>query len=68
MNSIDRILSLALIRLSQVRDEQGQTLAEYSLILSLVAVGVVVMAVTLFSSTIGGTYDSVTACLDGGCS
>ena len=68
MNSINRVLASVTGRFGEVRDDQGQTLAEYSLILTLVAVGVVVLAVFLFSSAIADTYDSVTACVSGGCS
>ncbi len=47
--------------------EAGQTLAEYSLILTLVAVGVVVISAVFFSSAVAGTFDSVTACFGGSC-
>ncbi len=47
--------------------ERGQTLAEYSLILTVVAVGVVAISVMFFSSAVAGTFDSVTACFGGSC-
>ncbi len=47
--------------------EAGQTLAEYSLILTLVAVGVVAISVVFFTTALAGAYDSVTACLGGSC-
>lgn len=48
-------------------DEAGQTLAEYSLVLTLVAVGVVAISVVFFTTALAGAYDSVTACLGGFC-
>ena len=47
--------------------ERGQTLAEYSLIVAVVAVGVVAMSAMFFSSAVAGTFDSVTACFGGSC-
>ncbi|MDP9238651.1 MAG: Flp family type IVb pilin [Chloroflexota bacterium] len=49
------------------RDEEGQTLAEYGLILSVVAVAVIVAAVTTFRTTIAGAFNGATNCLDGIC-
>ncbi len=68
MNRINRSISLLLGRFGEAQDEHGQTLAEYSLMVTLVAVGVVAVAVFLFSAAIASTYDSVTACLSRGCS
>ena len=58
---IDRVL------LRVIRNEGGQTLAEYSILLTLVAVGVTVLAVVFFSTALAGMYDSITACFDGAC-
>jgi len=40
------------------RDESGQGLVEYVLIIALVAVGLI-LAMTLFRNTIGRTFDKV---------
>lgn len=47
-----------------LRDEQGQTLAEYGVILAVVCV-LTVGAVTLLAGGIGGAIDAVTAILPG---
>ena len=56
MPSVTALLPLLLTRLS--RSEEGQGLAEYGLILALVAV-VVVGAVTLLGTNVGNTLTSV---------
>lgn len=48
-------------------DEKGQTLAEYGLIMAVIAVAVVVTAVTLFRGAIIAAFNSATNCLDGTC-
>ena len=67
MNSIEFILQRIANASRIMAKESGQTLAEYSLILTLVAVGVVTISVVFFSSTVAGTFDSVTACFNGAC-
>jgi Flp pilus assembly pilin Flp len=49
------------------RRERGQTLAEYSIILTVVGVGVVVAALFFFSAQVGDLFDAMTPCLSGGC-
>jgi Flp pilus assembly pilin Flp len=49
------------------RDEDGQTLAEYGLILSVVAVAVVVAAAITFRDAIVTSFASATKCLSGSC-
>ena len=56
------------IRIPRVSDEKGQTLAEYGLIMAVIAVAVVVTAVTLFRGAIVTAFNSATTCLDGSCS
>jgi Flp pilus assembly pilin Flp len=46
-------------------DERGQTLAEYSLIISAIAVAAVVTAVMVFRAELAATFNSVTDCLNG---
>ena len=52
---------------ARMSDEEGQTLAEYGLIMAVIAVAVVITAVTLFRTAIIGAFDSATNCLDGAC-
>jgi pilus assembly protein Flp/PilA len=47
-------------RLAVLRDEQGQTMAEYGVVLAVIAV-IVVAALTLLSTGISGALDKVTA-------
>ena len=48
---------------SKFQDEKGQTLAEYGLIMAVIAVAVVVAAGVLFRSAIIGAFGSATNCL-----
>ena len=52
------------IRLS---DEEGQTLAEYGLIMAVIAVVVVTTAVIFFREAIVSAFNSATGCLSGSC-
>jgi Flp pilus assembly pilin Flp len=52
---------------SKVKDEEGQTLAEYGLIMAVIAVAVVIVAVVAFRTAIIGAFTSATDCLDGSC-
>ncbi len=49
-------------------DERGQTLAEYALILSVVAVFVIVVALALFRDQIVDAFDGAADCLQSACS
>ncbi len=69
-----RMLNNALLHLMtweapkiKVSDEKGQTLAEYGLIMAVIAVAVVITAVTLFRGAIITAFNSATNCLDGTC-
>ena len=69
-----RMLNDVLLRLMtweapqiKVSDEKGQTLAEYGLIMAVIAVAVVITAVTLFRGAIVTAFNSATNCLDGNC-
>lgn len=65
-----RLLNEALLRLmagvqslgSDGARERGQTLAEYGLLLALIAVAVVVGAVVLYRTAITDLFDEVTFC------
>ena len=56
-----RRLLLALTR------ERAQTLAEYGMVLTLVAVGVVIPTMLLFREELIGAFSSAMTCLDGLC-
>jgi Flp pilus assembly pilin Flp len=46
---------------------RGQTLAEYGLIMAVIAVAVVVTAVIAFRGAIVTAFNNATGCLDGSC-
>jgi Flp pilus assembly pilin Flp len=52
---------------ARLSDEEGQTLAEYGLIMAVIAVATVVTAVVLFRGAIISAFNSATNCLDGSC-
>ncbi len=57
----------SLVRVT-ARGEYGQTLAEYSLLLTLVAVGVVVPTLILMRTALAGAFTDVADCILGtGC-
>ncbi len=58
-------LAAAILRIS--RDERAQTLAEYGLLISLVAVAAVLLAMLVFRDTLIGAFNTVTACLQQNC-
>ncbi len=47
--------------------EDGQTLAEYGLIVTVIAVGVVVTAMIVFRDVLAAGFDAGTRCLTGLC-
>jgi Flp pilus assembly pilin Flp len=51
----------------RTRDEDGQTLAEYSLIISTIAVAVVTIAVITFRGALVEAWNSASDCLNGTC-
>jgi Flp pilus assembly pilin Flp len=70
-----RLVSETLLRLvvglqglrTRLADEEGQTLAEYGLIMAVIAVAVVVGAVVLFRTAIVNAFNGAIDCLDGSC-
>jgi pilus assembly protein Flp/PilA len=50
---------------SRFNDENGQTLAEYGLIMAVIAVAVVVAAGVAFRGAIIGAFDDASNCLNG---
>ena len=51
----------------QAEDESDQTLAEYSLIITIIAVGVVVLSMVVFRDSIAAAFNSTLPCLTGSC-
>ncbi len=49
---------------AKIQDEEGQTLAEYGLIMAVIAVAVVVAAGVAFRGAIIGAFNSATNCLN----
>ena len=47
--------------------QRGQTLAEYALILTLIAVGVVLLSMMVFRNQLVAAFGSATNCLNGSC-
>ena len=58
-----RLLAMELELEALVRQQKGQTLAEYGLLLALVAVGVVVPTLILMRGALAGAYGDATACI-----
>ena len=48
-------------------DEDGQTLAEYGLIISLVAVAAMITGAVVFRQALADAFDRVAPCLGGSC-
>ena len=48
-------------------DEEGQTLAEYGLIMAVIAVAVIAAAAVAFRGGIIAAFNSATNCLSGSC-
>jgi hypothetical protein len=48
-------------------NQAGQTLAEYSMIITIIAVGTTLLAVIVFRDSLVGAFDAVRNCLDGSC-
>ena len=51
----------------RARDEEGQTLAEYGLIMAVVAVSVMVVAAVAMRGGIINAFNSASTCLGGSC-
>lgn len=71
MQFLNEALLRALVGWHELRarlsDEEGQTLAEYGLIMAVVAVAVIVSAGILFRDAIAAAFNDATDCLDGSC-
>jgi Flp pilus assembly pilin Flp len=53
--------------IERVREATGQTLAEYSVVITVVALGVTVLALLAFRGSLAAAFNAVTNCLDGSC-
>jgi Flp pilus assembly pilin Flp len=62
-----RILSVLEGFAARARDEDGQTVAEYGMIITVVAVATIVLAITLFRDSITSAFNAAINCLDGTC-
>jgi Flp pilus assembly pilin Flp len=51
----------------RARDEEGQTLAEYGMIMAVVAVSVMVVAAVAMRGGIINAFNSASTCLGGSC-
>ena len=68
LRSLDDVLLPVVARLHELlSSSRGQTLAEYGLIVTIVAVGVTVAALVFFRTQIAGAFSDATNCLNGGC-
>jgi len=52
---------------ARFEDDEGQTLAEYGLIVTTIAVAVVILAVIAFRGALIASFNSAGACLNGSC-
>lgn len=52
---------------SRVSDDEGQTLAEYGLIMAVIAVAVIAVAAVAFRGAIISAFSKSTTCLGGSC-
>ena len=50
-----------------LNQQRGQTLAEYSLIITIIAVAVVVVSMLVFRNALAGAFNTASTCLDGAC-
>lgn len=68
LNTLAMRALIALQRIeARFRDEEGQTLAEYGLIMAVIAIAVVVAAVVAFRGAIVSAFNGATQCLSGSC-
>lgn len=52
---------------ARTQDEDGQTLAEYSLIISAIAVAAVITGILVFREALTGAFNKASNCLNGSC-
>ncbi len=52
---------------TRIDGDDGQTLAEYSLIITTIAVAVTILSVVVFRNALAAAFNSVIPCLTGSC-
>lgn len=63
-----RAVSMASLRLwAALSAARGQTLAEYTLLVSVIAVAAIVVGIILFRDTVSGVIGDASDCLNGNC-
>jgi len=70
MDLIKSVLVRVVDAMLQPRSESGQTLAEYSMLVTIISVGVVTIAVIAFRTALADAWNQAAACLSalGACS
>jgi Flp pilus assembly pilin Flp len=63
----EAIHTLALRTMAWLHDTRAQTLAEYGLLITVIAVGIVLLAMLAFRDELAAAFASGTDCLDGAC-
>jgi Flp pilus assembly pilin Flp len=58
----DIVASAALLR-GAIRGERGQTLSEYSLIMTVIAIGVVLASMITFRGALSGAFTQAAECI-----
>jgi len=66
-DAVLRVLAAASEFRARAGGDRGQTLAEYSMIITIVAVGIVLLAMIVFRESLAAAFNSATGCLDGTC-
>jgi Flp pilus assembly pilin Flp len=67
MRLVNELLTRLMVGVQELKakavDENGQTLAEYALILAVISLVVIAAGVTLFRDTIGQAFTDVAGCI-----
>ena len=66
-NMRERLPVLAARIYGLLMNQRAQTLAEYGLIMSVVAVGVVLPTLLIFRGEVASAFNAATGCLNGSC-
>ncbi len=61
------VLGLVVFAHGRLSTERGQTLAEYGLIMTLIAVAVVITGMVVFRGALVEAFNSATDCMNGSC-
>lgn len=67
MRFVNEAILRAITWVQELRREDGQTLAEYGLIMAVIAVAIVVLALIAFRGAIVSAFNGATSCLSGNC-